>query len=129
MDGAVIEKIVDRLVKKADAWFIFIADHRKTEDLYDISYYSDKVLDEYEMRLVEKELKDIAGYNVELNNLKGCDCVFAGELLMDAQNVFCRNESEKNSFMASIARDAEYMHIKREIMKVRIRECGVAYEQ
>ena len=129
MDVDAVEKIVDILVKKADAWFVFIADHRKTEDLYDISYYSDMVLGEYEMRLIEKELESIAGYNAELNNLKECDCVFAAEVLTDAENVFCRNDSERNRFMASFARDAEYMQIKREIMKVRIRECGVAYEQ
>ncbi len=129
MDNIKIEKIVSILTERADAAFVFVADHRETDDLYDVLYYSELEIEEYDLRVVERELEKIIGYDTELNNLKNCDCLFIGEMLLDAKLVFCRDEKEKNRFLASVFQQRELMNIKREIMKVRIKESGVAYEQ
>lgn len=113
----------------ADAAFVFIADHRNTDGLYDVLYYSEIELEEYDLRVLENEIEKIIGYDTELNNMKSCDCVFIGEILSDARLVYCRDEREKNRCLAAVFQEAELMNIKREIMKVRIRESGVAYEQ
>ena len=128
MRDEVLQQISDILIKRTDAVFAFFADHRDSEGIYDVSFYSEKTLDEYELRVIEAEIESVLGFATEVNNLKECDCVFIGEILAGAQIIHCSNEKEKNRFLATVAHDTELMRIKREIMLTRIKESGVAYE-
>lgn len=128
MNEEVLKRVSDILIKRADAMFAFFADHRESEGLYDVSFYSDKTFDEYELRVIETEIENVLGHTTEVNNLKECDCMFIGEILAGAQIIHCNNEREKNRFLAAVAHDAELMRLKREIMLTRIKESGVAYE-
>ena len=128
MNDEILERISEILISRAGSVFAFFADHRESEGIFDVSFYSDKEMDEYEMRLIEAEVEKILGGATEINNLKECDCMFIGEILAGAQIIHCSNEKEKNRFLASVAHDAEIVRIKREIMLSRIRESGVAYE-
>ncbi len=128
MKDEILERVSDILIKRTGAVFAFFADHRESEGVFDVSFYSDKQLDEYEIRVIEDEIEKILGGATEINNLKECDCVFIGEILSGAQIIHCSNEKEKNRFLASVAHDAEIMRIKREIILSRIKESGVAYE-
>lgn len=128
MKDEILKKISDVLIKRANAVFAFFADHRDNEGVYDVSFYSENSLDDYELRVIEGEISGILGFATEVNNLKECDCLFVGEILAGAQVIYCNNEMEKNRFLASVAHDVELMRIKREIMLTRIKESGVAYE-
>lgn len=128
MNKTELQPVADMLAKEAEAVFVFVADHVKEEGIFDVVYYSEKVLDDYETRVLEQKIEMFTGIATELNNLKECDCVFTAELLNGAELIYCADEREKNRFLASAAHKAELMHIQREIMLTRIKECGVAYE-
>ena len=128
MNEEILKQIIELLVCRADAIFAFFADHRESEGVYDVSFYSSREIYEYETRALENEIEKLLGGATELNNLKECDCLFIGEILSEAQVNHCSNEYEKNKFLASVAHEAELMRLKREIVLTRIRECGVAYE-
>lgn len=128
MNKTALQPVADMLVKEAGAVFVFAADHIKEEGVFDVIYYSQNSLDDYNLRLLEYKIETFIGKETELNNLKDCDTVFVAELLRDAQLIYCGDEREKNRFLASAAQKAELMHLQREVMITRIRECGVAYE-
>ncbi len=128
MDDNTLQDVGDILAKQAQATFVYVADHLTEEGVFDVMYYSEKVLDDYDLRLLEQKIEMLLGVPTELNNLKECDIVFISELLNGAKLIYCSDERDKNRFLANMAKKAELMRLEREIMLARLRESGVCYE-
>ena len=123
------DAVIEFLRQQLDPVFIYFADHTVTENIFDIAYYSEVVIDEYTTCLLENKISELLGVEVELNNLRECDMQFAGEIISDGNVVYCKSELEKSRFLNSLAREFESMRISRAMLINRLNECESMYEQ
>ncbi len=123
------ENAIEFIVEKLNPMFIYFADHMASENIFDIAYYSENSVDDYTERLYEDMLSEILKKPVELNNLKECDTEFAGDILSDGENVYCKSEAEKSRYLSRMAHELEKIRIDRAILINRMKECESIYEQ
>ncbi len=123
------KKAIEFITDKINPVFIYFADHMISENIFDVAYYSEELLDEYTVCLYENALTEILGVPVELNNLNECDTEFAGEILQDGENVYCRSELERSRYLARISHEFDAIRMNRAMLINRIQECDSIYEQ
>ena len=105
MNDEILEKVSDILIKRTGAVFAFFADHRESEGVFDVSFYSDKEMSE--MILVENMLSVCDSLDLKLLDiiLKGGSYEIAAEQCFTSHNTvkyrikklmnLCKTESKK----------------------------------
>lgn len=129
IDDEKFDKAIDLLKEELNPTFIFFADHMLDAKVFDIAYYSDHSVSEWDTYRIENEISELFQKPVEINNLTECNTDFVAELLSDGRAVYCRDEFEKKCYLNEIRRELEFNRARRAVLINRLAECESVYEQ